>query len=97
MIELTMELEKRRVIHELIDRLIQDHFDKEVNCHVHVRRSVVQEYLRGILGVTNSYQFRRTITDRMAAHGFKPVQLHGRPFYKYVRFKDDQRKRTQSA
>jgi hypothetical protein len=49
-----------------------------------VRRSVVQEYIRKIIGVTNSYQFRRVVTDRMTAHGFKPVQLHGRPFYKYV-------------
>lgn len=82
--QLTVELTKRKIIHEMVDRIILTHFKKHVNCHVHQRRSVVQEYIRQLLNVTNSYQFRRTVTDRMAHHGFKPVQLHGRPFYKYV-------------
>jgi hypothetical protein len=82
--ELAIELNKRKLIHEVIDRIIMSHFTKHENCHIHVRRSVVQEYIRKLLNVTNSYQFRRVVTDRMAHHGFKPVQLHGRPFYKYV-------------
>lgn len=84
---LALELAKREVINKLVDKIILDSFDQVINCHVHVRRGEVQALIRERLGLKDSYQLRRTVTERMAALGFRPVQLHGRGFYKYAKFK----------
>ncbi len=96
---IALELAKRRAIAEAVDAIILAHFDREVNCHVHIRRKPVQDLVRGILGLKDSYQLRRTVTERMDALGFRPVQLHGRGFYKYAKLKggaDDHEKGAES-
>jgi hypothetical protein len=84
---LIVELARRDVINGMIDRIILDTFDQVINCHVHVRRGEVQAIIRERLGLKDSYQLRRAVTERMAALGFRPVQLHGRGFYKHAKYK----------
>lgn len=84
---LIVELARRDVINKMVDKIILDTFDQVINCHIHVRRGEVQAIVRERLGLKDSYQLRRAVTERMAALGFKPVQLHGRGFYKYAKYK----------
>ena len=98
--DIALELQRRAVINAMIDKIVLSNFDKVENCHVHMRRQAIQDFIRNIIGVKDSYQFRRAVTERMAALGFKPVQLHGRGFYKYIKPKggdDDLGKGAKSA
>ena len=85
LLELQSELQRRKVMHDVIDKIILDHFEYVENCHIHIRRSVAQKIVCDILKLKDGYQVRRMVTERMRALGFRPVQLHGRGFYKYAK------------
>lgn len=87
-VDLAVEIQRRQAMIAMIDAIVLSNFDKVINCHVHMRRQVIQDFIRERLKLKDSYHFRRAVTERMKALGFKPVQLHGRGFYKYIKPKE---------